>query len=59
MRHGRGPMEPLDRWVDEKTGAHRLFSDDSAKKGKGYDMSQLPQITKEKITLRINDKRRD
>lgn len=34
MRHGRRRMEQLDRWVDEKTGAHRkMFSDDAAKKG--------------------------
>lgn len=35
MGPGRRRMEQLDRWVDEKTGAHRkMFNDDAAKEGK-------------------------
>lgn len=60
MRACRRPMEQLDRWVDEKTRhTERCSLMTQLRRGKGYDMSQLPQITEEIITVRINCKRRD
>ena len=37
----------------------KMPNDDAEKKGKGYDMTQLPQITKEIISGRRERKRKD